>query len=136
VTHFIKFASFLPVAFYNLQKGSRAADLATAGADGLIINLDNRLYDFARTAAVMAQLDLIISVDATVLHLTGELGQKVRTLLPFTSDWRWFADRDDSPWCPSTLLLRQDKSGVWEGIFRKVTETLRRRIKTAASKTP
>jgi tetratricopeptide (TPR) repeat protein len=136
LAHFIKLAGFLRVAFYSLQKGPRAADLADAGADGLIVTLDDRLNDFADTAAVMAQLDLIISVDTAVVHLAGALGREVWTLLPFTSDWRWLADRDDSPWYPSMRLFRQDKPDDWDGIFRKVTAALSEKIKAAAGKAP
>jgi ADP-heptose:LPS heptosyltransferase len=102
----------------------------------LIVNLDDRLNDFADTAAVMAQLDLIISVDTAVVHLAGALGREVWTLLPFTSDWRWLADRDDSPWYPSMRLFRQDKPDDWDGIFRKVTAALSEKIKAAAGKAP
>ena len=78
------------------------------------------LRDFADTAALMEELDLIISIDSGVLHLAGALGRPAWAMLPFAADWRWLKDRDDSPWYPTMRLFRQPKSGDWTGVIDQV----------------
>ena len=102
-------ASNPDVAFFNLQKGSAA-----------FIPLDEHPGDFAETAAAIANLDLVISVDTAVAHLAGALGRPVWTLLPFVPDWRWLLDREDSPWYPTMRLFRQPRRGDWPAVIRRV----------------
>jgi ADP-heptose:LPS heptosyltransferase len=73
----------------------------------------------------MADLDLVISVDTSVVHLAGALGTPVWTLLPRTADWRWLLDRDDSPWYPTMRLFRQTERGDWPEVLRRVADNLR-----------
>jgi ADP-heptose:LPS heptosyltransferase len=89
-----------------------------------IINLSNQIKDFADTAAVVSNLDLIISVDTAVVHLAGALGKPVWNLIHFAPDWRWLLNRDDSPWYPEMRLFRQTKSNDWTTVFKRVKEAL------------
>ncbi|HEX4053075.1 MAG TPA: tetratricopeptide repeat-containing glycosyltransferase family protein [Tepidisphaeraceae bacterium] len=83
------------------------------------------LKDFAETAALLANLDLIISVDTAVAHLAGAMGKPVWLLLPFPPDWRWMLDRPDSPWYPTMKLFRQQTRGDWDGVIGRVAEKLK-----------
>ena len=76
-----------------------------------------RLHDFSDTAALIENLDLVISIDTSVAHLAGALGKPVWTLLPFVPDWRWLLNRDDSPWYPTMKLFRQPSLGDWESVI-------------------
>ena len=91
---------------------------------GAVTDLAPDLGDFADTAAAIANMDLVISVDTAVAHLAGALGTMVWTLLPFNSDWRWMLGRDDSPWYPSMRLFRQEKREDWEGVIERVAAEL------------
>jgi ADP-heptose:LPS heptosyltransferase len=78
----------------------------------------------ADTAAQMAHLDLILTVDTSIAHLAGALGKPTWLLLPALPDWRWLLDREDSPWYPTVRLFRQPKAGDWQS----VVETLQRAL--------
>lgn len=80
-----------------------------------VLDLSDQIGDFADTAAIVANLDLVITVDTAVAHLAGALGRKVWVLLPFDADWRWLAGRADSPWYPGMRLFRQATAGDWAG---------------------
>ena len=86
------------------------------------------ISDFADTAAIISNLDLIISVDTSVAHLAGALGKETWILLPFSPDWRWLTKRDDSPWYPVMRLFRQASSGDWDDVFKTVTAALKQKI--------
>ena len=77
------------------------------------------LHDFADTAAMIANLDLVIAVDTAVAHLAGAMGKPVWVLVPFSPDWRWMSDRDDSPWYPTMLLFRQKIEGDWAEVIER-----------------
>jgi hypothetical protein len=89
--------------------------------------LDPGHADFADTAAIIERLCLVITVDTAVAHLAGALGRPVWTLLPFSPDWRWLLDREDSPWYPSMRLFRQPAPGDWASVVERVAVELRRR---------
>jgi len=112
------------IAFYSLQKGTPAKELTQFSSPALLQDLDSQLNDFADTAAAIAQLDLIISVDTAVAHLAGALGRPVWVLLCDQADWRWMRDREDSPWYPGMRLFRQHRPGNWAGVFTRVAEAL------------
>jgi len=82
--------------------------------------------DFADAAALVASLDLVISVDTAAAHLAGALGKPVWTLLPFAADSRWLLDRDDSQWYPTMRLFRQDSPGDWDSVLARVRLELER----------
>jgi ADP-heptose:LPS heptosyltransferase len=115
------------VRLASLQKALRAADapaMAALGAD--IVDLAPELADFSDTAAAVACLDLVITVDTSVAHLAGALGHPVWMLLPHALDWRWMRDREDTPWYPSMRLFRQRAPQAWdEAIARAATELAR-----------
>ena len=90
-----------------------------------------RLDDFVDTAAVLKNLDLVISVDTAVAHLAGALGVPVWVPLPFAPDWRWLLGREDSPWYPTMRLFRQTRPGQWEDVFHRIAEALQRRLARA-----
>ncbi len=86
------------------------------------------IFDFADTAAIIENLDLIISIDTAVVHLAGAMGKEVWTLLPFSPDWRWMTDRTDSPWYPSMSLFRQSEPGDWGSVFKRVKIKLEKKL--------
>jgi hypothetical protein len=96
-----------------------------------VLHFGKELKNYADTAALIANLDLVISVDTSVAHLAGALAKPLWILLPFMPDWRWLLDRDDSPWYPTTRLFRQDETRGWDGVMTRVhaalDEYLRRR---------
>ena len=105
------------------MKKVNAAGQATKLADNMnLINLGEQFENLADTAGVIANLDLIISVDTAVAHLAGAMGKPVWVLLPFVPDWRWFFDRNDSPWYPTMRLFRQEKRGDWVAVMRRLTK--------------
>jgi len=106
----------------SLQQAARAEELAALGVD--VFDAGPQLSDFAETAALIANLDLVISVDTAVAHLAGALGAPVWTLLAFPPDWRWLLGREDSPWYPSMRLFRQRQPGDWASVTDAVREAL------------
>jgi tetratricopeptide (TPR) repeat protein len=119
------------VQLYSLQKEPRAADLPViAGLGSAMIDLAPELNDFADTAAAIAALDLVISVDTSVVHLAGAIGRPAWVLLPYAQDWRWLRDRDDSPWYPSLRLFRQEKPQAWDGVLARVATALEQLART------
>lgn len=108
------------IQFFSLQKGAPTADLATLPTDLPVHHIGALFDDFADTAAAMENLDLVISVDTSVLHLAAALGLRTWALLAYTPDWRWLNDRDDSPWYPSLRLFRQAARADWPGVMHQV----------------
>jgi tetratricopeptide (TPR) repeat protein len=107
------------VRFYSLQvdtRGGAPQELMEAG----LIDLTPHITDFADTAALVAELDLIISTDGATVHLAGALGQPVWTLLPFVPDWRWGLEGEQTPWYPTMRLFRQPAMGDWDSVLRHV----------------
>ncbi|MBW7969429.1 tetratricopeptide repeat protein [Bradyrhizobium sp. BR 10289] len=112
------------VQFVSLQKGVRDQDRAFLGERPDIIDLTDQIKDFTDTAALVSCLDLVISVDTSVVHLAGALGAPVWTMLPFTPDWRWLLNRNDSAWYSSMRLFRQPSSGDWASVVDSVRHEL------------
>jgi ADP-heptose:LPS heptosyltransferase len=110
--------------FFSLQKDEPA--IATASIPGMILHdWTDELTDFADAAALIDQLDLVITVDTSAAHLAGAMGKRVWLLLPFAPDWRWMLNRNDSPWYPTMRLFRQPKIGDWDTPIRQVCQELR-----------
>ena len=89
------------------------------------------MNDFADTAAIIHNLDLVVSVDTAVAHLAGALGHPVWVPLAFMPDWRWLLDCDDCPWYPSMRLFRQKTAGDWTSVVKRLSTAI---IKEAANK--
>ncbi len=107
------------VSWFCLQPDARPDELA-AFAPSMLNDCGKLLRDWADTAALIAALDLVITVDTSVAHLAGALGKPAWVLLPFAPDWRWLLDREDSPWYPTLRLFRQAEAGEWEEVLERV----------------
>ena len=113
------------VSFVSLQKGAAAAQAATPPAGLSLHDWTAELHDFADTAALIAALDLVITVDTAVAHAAGALGKPVWILNRYDNCWRWLTDGSDSPWYPSARLWRQPAPGDWDSVIDGVTTALR-----------
>jgi len=111
-------------SFVSIQPELREGDADALARLPYVTHVGDALADFDDTAAVAALVDLVISVDTSVVHLAGAMGRPVWVLLPFQPDWRWLLDRDDSPWYPTVRLFRQPKPGDWESVIARVKEEL------------
>lgn len=125
---FVDFMCLLEVpnlALLSLQVGDRVDDIRKSGCGSLVTNLSPLIEDYNDTAAIVAELDLVIMCDSSVAHLAGAIGKPVWVLLPYAPDWRWLTKRSDSPWYPSMKLYRQSHPKRWDDVFRRVVEDLR-----------
>jgi Flp pilus assembly protein TadD len=113
------------VRFFSLQKGDAAAQARVSPAAIELVDWTDQINDFADTAALIENLDLIISVDTAVVHLAGAIGKPVWVMLPFVADWRWLLEHEDSPWYPTMRLFRQSHIGDWNNVIAAVTDALR-----------
>ncbi|MGF6904361.1 tetratricopeptide repeat protein [Paraburkholderia sp. GAS348] len=110
------------------QPEIRDADRAVLERHAGVISFGAQLEDFADTAALLEQLDLVISVDTSIAHLAGALARPVWILLPHFPDWRWMHDRTDTPWYPSARLFRQTGAHDWGGVIKRVRDELSLRV--------
>lgn len=108
----------------SLQKELREADRAAFEASGLL-DISAELGDFADTAALISALDLVVAVDTSVAHLAGALGKPTWVMVPFSPDFRWLLDREDTPWYPKMRLFRQSRAGDWDGVVARIDAALR-----------
>ena len=127
-----RFAALLPPRqrSYSLQKDVRESDAQALRDLPAVIHFGSELHDYGDTAALIANLDLVISVDTSVAHLAGAMGKPVWILLPFLPDYRWLTGRDDSPWYPTARLFRQTEAGDWDTVFAQVRQALHNRYST------
>ena len=121
---FASLAGATGVCFYSLQKGDRSSQAANPPAGMSLVDRTSELADFAETAALIASLDLVISVDTAVAHLAGAMGKPVWVMLPFVPDWAWLLDREDSLWYPTMRLFRQPAIGDWDSVMARVASAL------------
>ncbi|RKT27665.1 tetratricopeptide repeat protein [Paraburkholderia sp. RAU2J] len=112
------------VCFFSLQKGAAASQLRVSALSGRVVDYTEDLHDFADTAALVANLDLVISVDTSTAHLAGALGKPVWILNRFDTCWRWLLERSDTPWYPGARLFRQPALGDWDSVMRATREAL------------
>ena len=110
--------------FHSLQKGPGAEEATNPPPRVTVIDHANELSDFAETAALIANLDAVVSIDTAAAHLAGAMGKRAFTLLPFVASYQWLRDRDDSPWYPNTKLIRQPTAGDWQSVFRRLVSEL------------
>jgi tetratricopeptide (TPR) repeat protein len=115
--------------FISLQKDPRPDDKALLGQTG-IVDLTTHLTDLAETAALLGCLDLVITVDTSVAHLAGALGRPTWILLPWTPDYRWLLEREDSPWYPTVRLFRQTARRDYAMVLDRVRSELLKLIST------
>lgn len=113
------------VSFYSLHHELGEQDAQRAAAAPNLAHFGDELAGFDSAAGLIAQLDLVISVDTSLAHLAGALGRPLWLLLAYTPDWRWLLDRDDSPWYPSARLFRQRSPGDWDEVLGRVADELR-----------
>ncbi len=112
------------VRWYSLQAGKRAADAARL-APGALTDLSPQLSDFAETAAAIANLDLVVTTDTAVAHLSGALARPTWVMLRWSPDWRWHLGRDDNPWYPGCMrLFRQPRRDDWPAVVANVKSAL------------
>ena len=123
---YLPLAGIPGVQLIGLQKGPRLDELKALRTESLILDASPLLDDFADTAALIRQLDLVLMTDSAVAHLTGALGCPIWVMLMHHPDWRWLGDRPDSPWYPSARLFRQRTPRDWEQVFARVEAELTR----------
>ncbi|MGJ5175240.1 tetratricopeptide repeat protein [Bradyrhizobium oligotrophicum] len=123
----------LGARFVSLQKDARPADKALLATRSDILDLTADIRDFVDTAALIDNLDLVITVDTSVAHLAGALGKPTWIMLPYTPDYRWLLDRDDSPWYPNVRLFRQDERRDYAAVVARVGAALAQRIEAFAA---
>jgi hypothetical protein len=114
------------VRLVSVQKPVPARDAAAFAALGLT-DFAPQLTDFAQTAALVSALDLVVTIDSAVAHLSGAVGKEAWVMMPTPADWRWLHDRTDSPWYPSLRLFRQKRPGAWDTVLEGVAAALRER---------
>jgi tetratricopeptide (TPR) repeat protein len=124
LTAFVQAFAHPEVQLFSLQKGPLEQDLGSLREGVSVIDLAPLLNDFADTAAVISQLDLVIMTDSAIAHLCGALGRPVWVLLSYEAFWLWLLDRQDSPWYPTMRLFRQRAWGDWGGAFDAASAAL------------
>ncbi len=123
------------ISFISLQKGQGEEDARQSLPDYPILHLGDQLENFSDTAAVIEQVDLVISVDTAVAHLAGALGKNCWILLPhYKTDWRWLKARSDSPWYPNVMrLYRQTSEGDWSNVISNIKVDLESEVSLRCS---
>lgn len=122
------------VKLFSLQKetgkrfhvGCGVVDLTKGADDMSVVDMSDLMHDFNHTAAIIQQLDLIITVDTAVAHLAGGLDKKCWVLVPSMPDWRWGVEKDISPWYPSIKIFRQSHGEQWENVFARILTELKK----------
>ena len=114
------------VEFHVLQRDIHETDRPMIAASPSLHDHGPALGDFANTAALIAEMDLVLSVDTGLAHLAGAPGAPTWVMLCWAADWRWLLDRDDSPWYPTMRLFRQRTKGDWRDVVADVTRALDR----------
>mgnify|MGYP001179866480 CR=1 FL=1 len=113
------------ITFYNLQFGDEAKKIEAYTSRANVQNMANELGDFDHTAAIIKQMDMILSIDTYIVHLAGAMNIPVWVMLAFAPDWRWFLDRSDSPWYPCAKLFRQKHPGDWTSVLDAIRKELK-----------
>lgn len=112
------------IVFYSLQKGESQSQIKKVSPELNVIDYMDEVTDFADTAALIANLDLVITVDTAVAHLAGAMGKPTWILSRFDGCWRWLDGREDSPWYPSVRIFHQLKPGDWQYVIEKINAEL------------
>ena len=118
------------VQWFSVQKGAAAGQLDRVSPRWRIVDLGSSLHDLADTAAVLAHVDLVITVDTSVAHLAGAIGARTWTLLSHPPEWRWLLERRDTPWYPTMTLFRQREVDQWAPVVARVRHRLERLVRS------
>jgi Flp pilus assembly protein TadD len=116
------------VKFFTLQPDTREEFLTHVGKNGIDRGHEINAENFEEAAALIMNMDLVISSCTAICHLAGALGKPVWVVLPFVADWRWMTKCENTPWYPNTRLFRQSHVGDWEGVFERVEKQLQKEI--------
>ncbi len=133
-TRSIRLEQFAPLAqmagvhFFSLQKGPASEQLRTPPPGLRITDWSEEFGDLNQAAALIANLDVVLTVDTATAHLAGALARPTWVLLPQPADWRWLLSRDDSPWYPTMRLFRQASPGDWSSVLQAVVAVLRKKV--------
>ncbi len=125
--------STFDVELVSMQKEVPVEDQPVMNHDKRVRDFRESLEDFSETAALISNIDLVISIDTAVAHLAGALGKPVWILLPYAADWRWLLDRSDSPWYPSARLFRQSRQGDWSNVIEQLRHEIAESIATCSA---
>jgi ADP-heptose:LPS heptosyltransferase len=117
-----------------LQPDTREEFIQNAGKNAVDRGHEIDKNSFGEAAALIENLDLVISCDTSICHLAGALGKPVWIVLPFTADWRWLIEREDSPWYPNFRLFRQRTAGDWHEVFQRIEQQLAQQIAEKTTK--
>jgi hypothetical protein len=120
----------LGLKYFSLQSEIRDSDRQTLDDCDRLVHFGPELKDFSDTAALCAQMDVVVCVDTSVAHLSGALGKPTFLLLPYNPDWRWLLKRTDTPWYPTMQLYRQAQLGSWQSALEKVSADLHKIVST------
>ncbi|HWY86484.1 MAG TPA: glycosyltransferase family 9 protein, partial [Gemmataceae bacterium] len=134
LAHFETLARVAGVRLLSVQKGAGTDQIAALAGRFDVLDLSEGLDNeaaFTDTAAVLKNVDLLVTVDSAVAHVAGALGAPVWVVLALTPDWRWLLDREDSPWYPTMRLFRQKRFGDWSEVFERLAAEVRGLIETA-----
>jgi hypothetical protein len=112
------------VTLFSIQKGPSEGEAKTPPLGMNVVSLSDEINDFEDTAAILSEVDLLISIDSSPVHLAGALGCPAWVMLPLLPDWRWLQGRDDTPWYPSVRLFRQTEWGRWDQVIGRVSDAL------------
>ncbi len=118
------FAQVPGVAFVSLQKGSASAQAKDWPGPAPLLNLDSEITGFEDSAAILQNVEKLISVDTSMLHLAGALGRPAWAMLPYAPDWRWLLGREDTPWYPTVRLFRQSAPCDWASVIARITAAM------------
>jgi|GEM_PF-384380 len=118
------------VDFHSLQVGNGVAEFQAFTERDNVFDHSKNIKDFADTAAILAELDVLVTVDTAVCHLAGAMGKDVWTMVPYGGEWRWLRNREDTPWYPSMRLVRQKVLGDWGSVLERVREGLEGAVKS------
>ena len=119
------------VSWFSLAKDDGEDQIAAVPEAARLVSLDAR-REFDGTAALVAELDLVVTVDTSIAHLAGALARPAYVLLPFHADWRWRTSREDSDWYPTVRLFRQRRPGDWSKVVTRVREAIAQRAAQVA----
>ena len=126
LSRFAPLAQMDSVRLFSLQTDKGIEQLADGANKLPITDLGSKFATLMDTAAVVTNLDLVVTIDTAIAHLAGALGAPVWVLLPFAPDWRWLLEREDSPWYPGMRLFRQKRRGDWDEVFERITEEVKK----------